>query len=172
MTIFDDAANPQKEPRSRAIILDLNLSAMHCTLRQEFVHPHKRLLTDAMGSAQLLPDGRMFVGWGALPYFSEFDAQGKLILDGAVTKLDPSYRAFTADWTGHPDEAPAIAVRPRRGGATVYASWNGATDVAAWRIGSGPLVRRSGFETALALRPGAVVALDAHGRALGSYRLP
>jgi hypothetical protein len=57
-------------------------------------------------------------------------------------------------------------------GSTVYASWNGATEVAAWRIEpGGPKVPRTGFETALPLRTGTVVALDAHGRALGSYRL-
>ena len=32
--------------------------------------------------------------------------------------------------------------------------------------------RRTGFETSLPLRTGHVVALDARGRALGSYRLP
>jgi hypothetical protein len=59
----------------------------------------------------------------------------------------------------------------------VYASWNGATDVAAWRLEpGGATVQRRGFETALPVPPGAaslhVVALDARGRALGSYRLP
>ena len=41
-----------------------------------------------------------------------------------------------------------------------------------WRIEpGGPTVRRTGFETALPLRAGHVVALDARGQALGSYRL-
>ena len=65
------------------------------------------------------------------------------------------------------------------GGAVVFASWNGATDVATWRVfagksrsalhevGSG---RRSGFETAIAVHSSgpyfAVQAHDAKGNAL------
>jgi hypothetical protein len=65
----------------------------------------------------------------------------------------------------------------------VYASWNGATLVASWRVLSGPSTGalapvaqapRSGFETAIALPPGAagryltVQALDAAGGVIGT----
>ena len=59
-------------------------------------------------------------------------------------------------------------------------SWNGATEVAAWRLDSGPrpgalragrAVARHGFETALRTTPGdkyaRAVALDASGHVLG-----
>ena len=65
------------------------------------------------------------------------------------------------------------------GGAQLYVSWNGATDVAAWRLRTGSsadalddgaTTPRSGFETALALPPGAAyaaaIALDAGGQPL------
>jgi hypothetical protein len=79
-----------------------------------------------------------------------------------------NYRTLRFPWRGRPRDQP-VAVRR---GTTVYASWNGATDVAAWKIEpGGPTVTRTGFETALPAQAGTVVALDARGRALGSYRL-
>jgi hypothetical protein len=65
----------------------------------------------------------------------------------------------------------------------VYASWNGATRVAAWSVLAGPTATtlhpaaqapRSGFETAIALPAGmagpyvTVQALDATGAVLGT----
>jgi hypothetical protein len=62
---------------------------------------------------------------------------------------------------------------------TVYVSWNGATQVAKWQVVAGPTagelkpvktMRRTGFETTIALPSMtgyvAVVALDAHGKQL------
>jgi hypothetical protein len=160
LTLFDDGAAPAEEKQSRALILDLDTTAMTATLRQAFTHPSKTLLASAEGNAQLLPDGRMFVGWGAEPYFSEFAPDGTLRLDGAITAGDPSYRSFTADWDGQPDDQPAAAARQRPGGATVYASWNGATGIAGWSVLAGKTpatltaaasAPRTGFETAIAV---------------------
>ena len=66
------------------------------------------------------------------------------------------------------------------GGSVVYASWNGATEVAAWTVLAGTTAgaltqvgaqRRSGFETMITVNsPGryfAVTADDASGRVLG-----
>ncbi|HYS33232.1 MAG TPA: hypothetical protein VEM58_13335, partial [Streptosporangiaceae bacterium] len=101
-----------------------------------------------------------------------------------LTKGDPTYRSFIGDWTGHPAELPAAAARHRAGGATVYASWNGATEAATWTVLAGgaqttlaPVTsaRKSGFETAIASSAKgpyfAVEAQDAKGRTL-SRSLP
>jgi hypothetical protein len=62
-------------------------------------------------------------GKGNLPYFSEFAADGTLLLDGQFPIGDQSYRAFTADWAGHPADRPAVAARVNpAGGSVVYAS--------------------------------------------------
>ena len=37
-----------------------------------------------MGSAELLPDGGMFVGWGATPYYSAFAADGSQVMDAVM----------------------------------------------------------------------------------------
>jgi hypothetical protein len=180
ITVFDNGANPAREKHSRAIILNVDTAQRHVGLEKAFIHPGEVLLAGAMGSAQLLDDGRMFVGWGTEPHFSEFAADGRLLLDGDIAVGDASYRAFTQAWSGHPTELPAAAARHKSGGgAVVYASWNGATDVATWRVfagtsksalrevGSG---RKSGFETAIEVRHNgayfAVEAHDANGKAL------
>ena len=36
------------------------------------------LTAPSQGNAQPIPGGGVFVGWGTLPYFSEFDAAGQL----------------------------------------------------------------------------------------------
>lgn len=180
MTIYDDGANPPEEKSSRALILAVDEKGMKVTLRRQFIHPHKNVLAMAMGSAQLLPGGGMFVGWGTSPYFSQFGPDGALLFDASVDKNAPSYRAFTHEWHGHPTAPPALAVRHRPGGATVYASWNGATEVASWKVLAGASdsaltlagsARRNGFETAIRVpQKGpyfAVRAYSADGKPLG-----
>jgi hypothetical protein len=178
ITIFDNGV--PEEQHSRAIVLNVNTSTMHASLKKAFFHPGTpQYEAGAMGSAQLLPDGRMFVGWGTQPHFSEFAPSGKLLLDGDIIKGDPSYRAFTQPWTGHPSQPPAAAARHRTGGATVYASWNGATEAHSWAVFAGrsrsslhriATAPKSGFETAIQVSNRgpyfAVQALDAKGRAM------
>ena len=87
---------------------------------------------------------------------------------------------------GPPSRPPRRAFALARSGAraTVYASWNGATDVASWRVLAGPAktslspagaAPRSGFETAIALAAApakgsyvSVQALSATGAVLGA----
>ena len=180
LTIFDNASSPPEEAQSRALLLDVDTAAMRVTLRHAYTHP-AGLLADNQGSVQLLPDGRVFVGWGAEPYFSEFAGQGELLLDGGLPVNDQSYRAFAFGWSGHPPGHPAVVVRPNPArGSAVYVSWNGATDVATWTVlagrspsalavaGSQP---RSGFETMISVNTEgpyfAVTAQDGRGRQLG-----
>lgn len=180
VTIFDDGSSPRMEPQSRGIILQLDLQRMTASLRQAFTSP-ARLLADNQGSMQLLPDGRAFVGWGAEPYYTEFDANGSVIMQGQLPNGDQSYRTFTRDWAAHPMGRPAVALRanPARG-AAVYVSWNGATEVAAWRVLAGrhqsslaavATQSRTGFETVIAADSTgpyfAVTAHDASGKQLG-----
>ena len=179
LTIFDNGAKPVKEVHSRALILELGMKKMHATLKKAYIHPDTTVLAGAMGSAQLRPDGHMFVGWGTQPRFSEFAADGTLILDGTMAFQAPSYRAFAQDWAAHPAQPPVAAARTRSGGATVYASWNGATNVKTWQVFAGRSASnlheigsagRAGFETVIEVSSAgpffAVQALDGLGHAL------
>jgi hypothetical protein len=160
LTVFDNGAAPQIERQSRALILRLDAAARRVRLVRAFTHPDPPLLARAMGSAELLPDGGMFVGWGATPYYSQFAADGSLVMDASLPSGNPSYRTFTQAWTGQPTERPAVAASASSSGAIVYASWNGATTVASWSVLAGKqssslayigTARRTGFETAIAV---------------------
>ena len=49
-----------------------------------------------------------------------------------------SYRGFRYQWWGQPTTPPSVAASPAGKGTTVYASWDGATTVAAWQVLAGP----------------------------------
>ncbi|HTU77030.1 MAG TPA: arylsulfotransferase family protein [Trebonia sp.] len=179
VSIFDDGGSPAREPQSRAILLSLDTTTMAATLKQSYTHS-AGLAAQNQGSMQVLPDGRVLVGWGNLPYFSEFLADGTLAMDGQFPVPDQSYRTFTANWTGQPTTRPALAARSNpAGGSTVYASWNGATEVDKWVVlaGTSPSEltqagsqQRSGFETAITVNTAgpyfAVTARDTEGNLL------
>lgn len=181
VSMFDDEAAPGQ---SRAIVLRLDQSAMTASLERAYVHP-QGLLATSQGNAQLLPNGNVFVGWGSEPFFSEFSRGGTLLYDASFPAAAQSYRDFRAEWSGRPTEPPAVAVEaagPRT--LSIYASWNGATDVAAWDVlaGDDPArlrvvasAPRSGFETAVTVATNAALvavrARDGAGRTLGTSRL-
>jgi hypothetical protein len=178
ISLFDNGAAPPVEKFSRVLVLHLDTAHKRVTLVRSYKHP-KHLLVPFEGNAQLLPDGHVFVGWGALPYYSEFDEQGHVLLDAyfghgkPVLKDADSYRVYRFVWHGTPDPPPALALTGRK----AYVSWNGATDVARWRLLVGEAnddlrvvrtVPKSGFETAIALpakgRSARFVAVEAIGR--------
>jgi Arylsulfotransferase (ASST) len=186
ISIFDNASYSEAsatEPVSRAILLQLDSTARTATLVREDRSPHGALSV-AMGDAQVLADGGMFVGWGTAPYFSEFSAAGELRFDAKLVGLGTSYRTFRHPWDARPSTRPAIAaVNNGDETLTVYASWNGATKVVEWQVlggdaasSLGPLrtVRRTGFETEAQLGAAppyvAVAALDARGGTLGTSK--
>ena len=180
LTIFDNGSSPALEPQSRGLLLNLDTRAMHATLQFAFTNP-ARPLADNQGSVQLLPGNRAFVGWGAEPYYTEFDADGTVLMNGQLPMGDQSYRAFTYDWTGQPKDRPAVVVKanPARA-AAVYVSWNGATAVETWQVHAGKRESslsvvatqpRTSFETVIAADSTGpyfmVTAHDASGRQIG-----
>jgi hypothetical protein len=136
-----------------------------------------------VGSARRLAGGDTLVSWGQIPHVSEFSPTGRLNFD--LTLATWTYRAVRDTWLGLPVTRPAIAERPHGRGATVWASWNGATRVRSWRLlagrSSGRLAvvgarrLRTGFETTIRTRRPArfvaVEALDARGTAIGRSRV-
>jgi hypothetical protein len=179
MSLFDDGSTPQ-EHQSRGLVLAVDESSMQVGLTHAYLHPAGFLAAN-QGNVQLLPDGRVFVGWGNQPYFSEFASDGTLLLDGEMPSGYRSYRALVHDWAGTPTEPPAIAVRANpAGGTLVYASWNGATDVRSWSVLAGQDATSlevvgaqpwSGFESAIAVNSNApyfaVAAMSSAGKELG-----
>jgi hypothetical protein len=180
LTIFDNSAPPPVREASRAITVRLDTRRRTATLVRALKHP-RRLLAATQGGAQRLPNGGMFVGWGSQRFFSEYDASGRLVLDGHFASGGDSYRAYRFPWTGRPQRRPALVAERRGDRVAARVSWNGATGVARWELRAGPSpqsLRRvkaqpyGGFEIAIAaVTNGRFVqarALDANGAVLGA----
>jgi Arylsulfotransferase (ASST) len=184
LSVFDDGATPKEESESRALEINLDLHSMRASLKRAYTHSPP-ILAGAQGNMQLLPDGDVVVGWGTGHAFSEYAPSGKQIWDGLFTPPLYTYRAYRSPWRAQPTEPPAIAVSADTGKAvTVYASWNGATDVTRWQLLAGsrrnalaPIatVGKSGFETAIHAKTSrrylAVRALAKSGRVLGTSKV-
>jgi hypothetical protein len=187
ISFFDNGASPKIHPQSRAIEVSLDMRDMTATLTHRYEHSPP-LVAGSQGNMQALANGDWFVGWGQVPDFSEFSAAGTLLFDAHLPAGYESYRDYRFPWSGQPSSPPALAVASERSAGAgrarrvVYVSWNGATDVASWRVlaGSSPatLARvagapKKGFQTAIALPAGApgpyvaVQALDGSGAVLG-----
>jgi Arylsulfotransferase (ASST) len=182
ISVFDNGSDPPKEKQSRGVLLNANVPARTVTLVKQFVNPSRTLLATSQGNLASLPGGDWLMGYGGLPNFTEYDASGHVLLDGTLGKNVQSFRTYLAPWSGQPTTAPAVIARPGVGGTIAASmSWNGATEVASWRVLAGPsptaLVpagsgARTGFQTTIAV-PGAgpyvaVQALDSTGAVLGT----
>jgi EmrB/QacA subfamily drug resistance transporter len=167
---------------SRGLVLALDPGAHTVELRAQYPGDG-HFETEYMGSTQQLANGNALVGWGSEPAFAEYSRSGRRLLEGRFPGADLSYRATLEQWVGLPLSPPVGAARRAGGRSTVYASWNGATEVVSWRVLAGPdasrlaavaTVAKSGFETAIWLGQSyasfEVQALDARGRAIGTSR--
>jgi hypothetical protein len=182
ITIFDNG-NVNRVDQSRGIVIEVDEDKMSATLVREYTHPD-RLLSDTQGNVQVLPNGNVFVGWGSAPFFSEFDHHGRLLFHAAFPTEDETYRAFRFKWYGQPTDDPAVAAESGpEDRVTIYASWNGATEVTTWQVlaGSAPdqlepiaSAPRQGFETVITVRTTepyvGLQAVNGSGKVLGTSK--
>jgi hypothetical protein len=189
------------------LVLKLNTVTHQAKLVHSYVHKPP-VESSLLGSMQVLPNANALVGWGSLlqergrevaPLFSEYSKSGKQLLnvEWPGNGKDQSYRVLYAQtpktgacpattddcWVGTPFYKPKGVAAKSSGRTTVYASWNGATQVAKWQVLAGSSAShlknvasksRSGFETAIKLKKGyphyEVQALDAHGHVLSTSK--
>ncbi|GAQ05220.1 hypothetical protein ALT_2541 [Aspergillus lentulus] len=191
ITLFDNAAHSNSDPdsESRGIVIQLDISGRTAELLAAYYHP-QQMRSVSQGNVQILDEsGRTLVGWGHSAAFTEYTADGDLLCDvhfGASAFFSfgrvVSYRASKGTWVGRPLTIPDAAVI----GDRVYVSWNGATEVVAWRLevwdthavedSSFKVVAqfaKTGFETDIEIPEELgsplfrLAALDAKGNALG-----
>jgi hypothetical protein len=184
VSVFADEASPPESKQSRGVVIALDWGKHTANVAHEYFLPHPAL-AGSQGSVQILANGNVFVGWGQLPYFSEYSPSGKLLYLGALHAPDESYRTYKQTWEGLPQTKPSIAVVPgvTAGALDVGGSWNGATNVVSWQLlqGSSPStlapagtpVPSQGFETAFAAEASQgpyyeVEALGKAGEVLGT----
>ncbi len=183
MTIFDDGAGPPDvHKQSRGLTLRLDTSHMTASLVTQDTHSPS-VLSRYEGSDQLLHNGDSLVGFGSQPWITEFDSHGRAAFDARFVDANQSYRAYRYPWTGTPASPPSVGTRTSKGRTTVYASWNGSTELARWQVLGGnsatslkPVASASkaAFETPIKLPHSstyvAVRALDSHGHVLGTSK--
>ncbi|HLM86393.1 MAG TPA: arylsulfotransferase family protein [Solirubrobacteraceae bacterium] len=185
ITLFDDGSNPPIHRQSRALRIALDFKTRQAHLVSALTHANPPLLAASQGNMQTLADGNTVVGYGGVPAISEFAKCGALLLD-AHQPFDMSfYRAFRFPWRGRPLSPPAVlaSLNDTSEETIVHASWNGATEVAAWRVLAGKragslaaqaTIPASGFESSTTLPDKyvrvAVQALDSAGHPLASSR--
>lgn len=185
-------------------VIVINNNTMTARLLHEYVHPNadagfEASLTIAAGSMEVLPNGGCVVGWGTNPEISEYAEDGEVLFHAYYNNhTGYNYRSYKHEWVGNPQYPPKLVAYSRtcKTNATTsplmaYVSWNGATEVAAWRFfvstttKHGPWIpagtfARDGFETAADLTHAVVAtmagfspyvsveALDSSGGVIGT----
>jgi len=105
-------------------------------------------LSLAQGSAQVLSNGNVLVGWGTVPQVTEFAPDGEILWHAHLDKYDErqqlknmqNYRVVKHPWKGNPQYPPKLVVYSQHcspdeeSPLTAYVSWNGATETRYWRF--------------------------------------
>lgn len=189
ITLFDNQSRGSGAPQlqSRGLYLDVDDENMTVSVRQSYWNSHP-ISSQSQGSMQVLEDGRVVLGYGHIPVFTEFAADGEILCDvhfGPLSRFRSgdilSYRAFKRKWVGKPTTPPDIAIENN----VTYVSWNGATEVATWVLEGADskdaedeefdflaAVVKDGFETEIQLPEDThpyirIAGLDADGSTLG-----
>jgi Arylsulfotransferase (ASST) len=195
ISLYDNSAHGTEDGRghevhfykhSRGKIIEVDTETWEAKIVQAF-HPPDGLLSKSQGSTQLLPNGNVMVNWGSEGAMTEYKSDGTPIFhtymdSGSLGLGVENYRGFRYNWTGIPNEAPAIvALKNEETSSTnIYVSWNGDTRTKVWRFYSvGDNGRRSflgeskreSFETVLELdevdfKSVQAEAIDAEGTVL------
>jgi hypothetical protein len=182
ISVFDNGASPAMEKQTRGLLLDPNTQTHTVTLAKALVNPAKTLLATSQGNTLGLPGGNWLMGYGGLPNFTEYDGAGHVLLDGTLGRNVQDFRTYLSPWSGQPQSTPSVLATVSGGGAvSVAVSWNGATQVASWRVlaGAAPgsltdvaTVPKAGFQTSTVVHAVgpyfAVEALDGGGAVLAT----
>jgi hypothetical protein len=173
VSLFDNVTEDvdEKGALSRGLVLRLDERGKTATVAREYTHPG--VISGTQGSMETLGGSKAFVGWGGMrPEFTEYAAPGEIAWDARFVPAGvESYRAYTMPWAGRPADPPDVRLR----GRVLAVSWNGATDVAAWRLtpdgGRTETIGAERFETSVRFserpRRVQVVGLSESGEVLG-----
>ncbi|KAJ7159577.1 ASST-domain-containing protein [Mycena filopes] len=196
ISLFDDGAAVLQqtsivvdEPIATGKLLNVDQSARTVSLAKRYFPAPNSGFSLAEGSTELYGNLTV-VGYGSNPWVTVHDTQTQAVGFSAVIGPNnpalwlggiSNYRVFqtsTHAFTGRPTQPPSVAVV----GGDVYVSWNGATNVAAYALLTGPeaaqvgtrvrSVRSTGFETRISAAGAStfvlVEALGADGKVLGT----
>lgn len=171
VTLFDNSAAPATADTSRGLRLRLDEDTRTAQMLVEYLPGPGHTLSGTQGNVQVLWTGDVVVGWGELPFFGQYHGDGTPLWEATFT-AGSSYRVYRCTWHATPLGEPDVVLADD----AVHVSWNGATDVARWRVRTGgsrasarwvATAPRTGFETAVpwpaGVARGRVVVVEAVG---------
>ncbi len=197
ISLFDDecCANPNTIPPgtapSHGLVLNLDLVNDTASLSTSYYH-NPNVFASSQGDNQLLSNNNRFIGFGSVGSYTEYASAGNTKITPSLNVLynaqmpgsNISYRSYRQTWVGTPYYLPRIAVQTNTNQTTVYASWNGATEVSSWQVYAGIYSDRlslvgsavkNGFETAINISNGwsffQVKALNSQGQVIGASKI-
>ena len=147
ISLYDNSAHGSEDQPGKGIstaktssgkIIKLNTRDWTAKLVQGF-YPPDDLLSKSQGSTQVLPNGNVLVNWGSSGAMTEYLPNGTAIFhaymdSGLLAEGVENYRAFRSNWTGHPNEEPAIVALVENDVTSIHVSWNGDTETKSWRF--------------------------------------
>jgi len=181
-SVFDNGGPPSTFAHSSGAVVRVDPATASASVIKTVAIPTP-IFAQTQGDLQRLPDGSWWIGWGNVNESSQVAANGRQLFEAHTPAGSETYRSYRFQWRATPTHPPQLALaRTASGSLRAYVSWNGATNVAAWRIESGssasslrpsgPAIERGGFETKLAAPRGAAYvaaeALAANGRVLAA----
>jgi uncharacterized protein YndB with AHSA1/START domain len=97
LRMFDNGSDGEVTvtDESQVLWFSIDEAGRKARLVRRLVHPAK-ISAQAMGNAQRLDNGNLFVGWGTAKRISEFSDDGTLLFDATLPEV--SYRAFRQVW--------------------------------------------------------------------------
>ena len=181
-TLYDNG-NGLTPEYSRALEYVLDQTNKTATLVWEYRNTPD-VFAWGMGNVQRLPNGNTMIGWGAtVPTLTEVTPDGRKAFELTMDTMHQSYRAFRFVWEGRPSWPPTLVAVTESGSTRLVTSWNGATEVASYRIYGGVTpnavfsairtVAKAGFETIVDVTPQVddfcffrVLPIDRQGRSM------
>lgn len=157
ISLFDNG-NMKLPPYSRVVEYTINETLKTVTRVWQYPATQDRF-AEFMGNGQRLGNGNTMISWGSITDIEEVKPDGstalKMELEGHT------YRAFRWEWEAKPSELPsAVLITTGENSATIYTSWNGATQITGYEVHSGKTAGsltksltapRTGFETTINL---------------------
>jgi hypothetical protein len=146
ISLFDNSGPIQRGKDGEYIIKSsgklvfLNTKDWTAKLIQEFPAPDN-IVAYSQGNTQILPNGNAFVNWGSGGSITEFSPNGTAIFHAYLESDElwekgvvQNYRGFKFNWTGIPNEEPAVVALAHGESIVLYVSWNGDTETEFWRF--------------------------------------
>ncbi|KAJ5646628.1 hypothetical protein N7490_003000 [Penicillium lividum] len=166
LSLFNNANTPTDSVSpTTGVTLAIDLINKTVTGLSSLSDPNDTIHSVSQGSYQVLneTDGHVFMDYGSISKVKEYDGAGNVVFSGAFGPDNDvaSYRGYRFEWSAVPFWKASLNVtRTSSTGATVYMSWNGATDYDSWAVYSASsenstnnqqisTAKRTGFETAV-----------------------